>query len=500
MEPLDSVPADYICSVCLGPVADATARVTLGCNHRFHLACLAPHANSNLNGGNPLCPNCRAPDGGIELLRRVMPTAPPSPVAFAQPDDALEPSSGPPTALPTPTVSFVASVGGCADASAPVRGLLCVRVPAVPAVDEKPVDYVILVDRSGSMAADNKLTRTKEALRWVVRDLNPRSRAAIHAFDNVTERLTPLVRGTFEGKARLMAAIESLRASGGTSIDPALSSAAEVLEARAERNPGALVLLLTDGLDFACRGAPYAERVKAAGGMVYVLGVGADHDAPLLVRVSAAGGGSFAYAEKADDIKFGFAAATATAATLVGARAVIETPAGDCITVGLLLTGQTAYFPYTAHGAESSAVLKYWPAPGDERVVEVRFSVPVTGADEPADAETMALVGAHESRVDAAAVLKASARLASAGESAHAVALVRQCAERIRERPAHALSAALLADLAREEVNLSSRRYDRAASLAMAVSHGTQMATGTLGALYSTESQTLSMRRSAAEV
>jgi hypothetical protein len=88
-----SVPVDDACAICLGLLADGTARVTLGCIHRFHMACLAPHANAAAGAS---CPLCRGNDPALALLVRLPPArvrgyggnAP----TFAEPDDAADAS------------------------------------------------------------------------------------------------------------------------------------------------------------------------------------------------------------------------------------------------------------------------------------------------------------------------------------------------------------------------------------------------------------------------
>ncbi len=43
------------CSICLNALASGTPLLTLSCNHKFHLQCLA----SNVKANNNQCPLCR---------------------------------------------------------------------------------------------------------------------------------------------------------------------------------------------------------------------------------------------------------------------------------------------------------------------------------------------------------------------------------------------------------------------------------------------------------
>jgi len=281
------------------------------------------------------------------------------------------------------------------------------------------------------------------------------------------------------------------------SIDPVLEAAASALEGRTERNPASLVLLLTDGQDHGCR-ALACDRLKAEGAIMFGLGVGFDHDANLLTRITAAGGGTFAYAETSDRIQVAVSAAAATAATLVGTGATIELTGAPPIEVGMLLAGQTTYFP--VKGAAGVVKLLYSVRGAAGQAVEAVIDVPVVGEDVPADEETLVLISGHENRVDAATVLKESARLSAAGQGAAAVVLVLECVERLKasRSAAGALTVALLADLTKEKENLTrngGRSYDRGASLSAAASHRTQTATGVGGMLYATPSLMASVER-----
>jgi hypothetical protein len=51
--PSDSTADD--CSICLNALAPGTPLLTLSCNHKFHLQCLA----SNVKAHNNQCPLCR---------------------------------------------------------------------------------------------------------------------------------------------------------------------------------------------------------------------------------------------------------------------------------------------------------------------------------------------------------------------------------------------------------------------------------------------------------
>ena len=525
--PAASIAPEELCCVCLETLIQPNrARATSSCNHHFHFDCFATVAANGFTN----CPYCRDAAAGLAGLQPVPPlqragaqiaalgVARGAPRPRRADFRVLEPLSTVNDALPAsdalaetivPKISWVPGLAGRAETTDVVSGLLRVEVPAFAAV-EKASDCVVCVDVSGSMGTSDvagrpttKMEFAQASLRALVQGLKPDDRVAILAFDHTVVSLTGLTRGTDEGKALLLRAVDSLFVNGGTSIDPVLAAAASVLEGRTERNPASIVLLLTDGQDSGCRAAA-CERLTAEGAITFGLGVGFEHDANLLTRITAAGGGTFAYAETSDRIQVALAAAAATAATLVGTGATFEIPGSPPVEVGMLLAGQTTYFP--VKGTPGVAKLHYSVRGAAAQAVEVAFDVPVVGEDVLADDETLVLISGHENRVDVATVLKESARLSvegrwgSAARAAEAIALVLACIERLKasRSAAGALTVALLADLTKEKENLTrngGRSYDRGASLSAAASHRTQTATGVGGMLYATPSLMASVER-----
>ena len=85
------------CSICLNNLAPGSALLTLACNHKFHLQCLA----SNVQAQNKTCPLCRvAIDPSVSKL--LSGTTQPSTVHVAPPSLINFPH---PTRLPSVNVS-----------------------------------------------------------------------------------------------------------------------------------------------------------------------------------------------------------------------------------------------------------------------------------------------------------------------------------------------------------------------------------------------------------
>lgn len=137
------------------------------------------------------------------------------------------------------------------------------RAPSNPRAPSArvPTDFVILADCSGSMGGD-RMESLKEALRILVgggKDcessaqlFGPRDRVALVRFTHEVEqatRLAPLADADGVHRKAYLEAVKGCAATGGTDILKALIGAKAVLDCREEKNPGAHVLLLSDGQD-----------------------------------------------------------------------------------------------------------------------------------------------------------------------------------------------------------------------------------------------------------
>ncbi len=99
--------------------------------------------------------------------------------------------------------------------------MVIVRVPDQDEVPWSPVDLVCVIDCSESMTGE-KMRLVKRTLRWVVGELKDQDRISLIAFNHNAVKLLGLVRAGPQNEARLLEAIESMQASGGTFIDAGL--------------------------------------------------------------------------------------------------------------------------------------------------------------------------------------------------------------------------------------------------------------------------------------
>lgn len=160
-----------------------------------------------------------------------------------------------------------------------------------------PKDLVFVLDRSGSMSGE-KIEQAKEALRFILENLNPDDRFAVVAFSDYVEAYQTGLEPVSPGAVGSAIAWSSrLDATGGTDIDEALSVAFPLFE---ENDRPRFVIFLTDGEATAGETDPVviAENALAANlfsARVFVFGVGYDVNTVLLDQLAEENRGTTTY-------------------------------------------------------------------------------------------------------------------------------------------------------------------------------------------------------------
>jgi Ca-activated chloride channel family protein len=176
--------------------------------------------------------------------------------------------------------------------------------------DALPKDIVFVIDRSGSMAGE-KIVQARDALRFILGQLNSGDRFSIVSFDDRLEVFSPGLRpADAAARADARRFVDRLHDRGGTDIDAALGRGLEVLGAggrRAEATP--MVVFLTDGMPTAgiVDEALILQRAGEANvevdARLHVFGVGYDVNTHLLDRLAAENGGSVTYVQPDENLE-----------------------------------------------------------------------------------------------------------------------------------------------------------------------------------------------------
>ncbi|MCO6455163.1 MAG: VWA domain-containing protein [Pirellulaceae bacterium] len=158
---------------------------------------------------------------------------------------------------------------------------------------EKPsLAMVLILDKSGSMGG-LKLELAKDASRGAVELLASGDQVGVIAFDGASYWVSPLRDAA--DKLGIGQRINTIQASGGTSIYPALDDALRALEATVARLKH--VILLTDGHSSPGDFENLTRRLAAARVTVSTVAVGEDADQNLLQTIARLGNGRYYYCD-----------------------------------------------------------------------------------------------------------------------------------------------------------------------------------------------------------
>ena len=165
------------------------------------------------------------------------------------------------------------------------------------------MDYVFIVDISGSMRDDGKLTLSRNAAKAFISSLGPDDRYEVMAFNNAPEMLfSQLTNVSEQTQEQASFFLDDQFAKGGTELRPAVTAAYRYKDPDRELN----VVILSDGMTTdrseqrelmgLIKGAPESSRV-------FCVGVGNEVNRPLLRQLANDAGGLAAFISHGDDFE-----------------------------------------------------------------------------------------------------------------------------------------------------------------------------------------------------
>lgn len=164
------------------------------------------------------------------------------------------------------------------------------------------MDYVFVVDISGSMAAQGKLTQSRNTVAAFLDALGPDDRFEVLTFSTVpTLHFNSLTSATDDARNSAREFLDSQRARGGTVLRPALQTAWKYRD-----NDRALnVVLLSDGMTEQREQSELVRLIKEApaGIRVFCVGIGNEVNRPLLKQIAESAGGLAAFVSQDDDFE-----------------------------------------------------------------------------------------------------------------------------------------------------------------------------------------------------
>jgi len=164
----------------------------------------------------------------------------------------------------------------------------------------EPMDYVFVLDVSGSMANDGKLGISRESIEAFLRELSPEDQFEVMTFNNqpamVFSRLQP---ASAENQAKASDFLDRSEARGGTVLRSALATAYKYAGPDRQLN----VVILSDGLTEQQERRTLIELIgqRPRNARVFCVGVGNDVNRPLLEQMAGDAGGLAAFVSAGDD-------------------------------------------------------------------------------------------------------------------------------------------------------------------------------------------------------
>ena len=167
--------------------------------------------------------------------------------------------------------------------------------------DARPVDLVVVLDRSGSMRG-KKISDAKKAAMDLLSRLSPDDRLALVSYANGVRRHSNLLRITPTNRMLLASAIRGMSASGGTNLGAGLQEGIDVLTGSQENGRVGKVILISDGLANQGVTSPAALSHMASvavekGFGISTVGVGNEFNEQLMTAIADRGAGRYYYME-----------------------------------------------------------------------------------------------------------------------------------------------------------------------------------------------------------
>lgn len=169
----------------------------------------------------------------------------------------------------------------------------------------KPLNIVLVIDRSGSMAERGKLEYARQAAQDLVDRLDKNDRIAVIIYDDVAEVLVPSTK--VKDPAYIKQRIASITERGATNLTEGLVLGYNQMREYLDRETINQVIILSDGL--ANRGIIGKEEIQRMvsnwredGVSVTSLGLGTDFNEDLMMGIANSSGGHYHFIESPDQL------------------------------------------------------------------------------------------------------------------------------------------------------------------------------------------------------
>ena len=303
---------------------------------------------------------------------------------------------GKPSAPQPPPPPIVYSGGGILNLSghlvqthvlkgSPGRVSLELMLSAGPGGEGRPagdrgIDFVVVLDRSGSMQGP-KLEYARQSLLSLVAGLTERDRFALFSYSDAVQKHCDLLAVTDLNRRLMQSAVNGIHSSGATNLGDGLRAGIDLIAATGRPGHPGRVILISDGL--ANRGltdpAALGRMAAVAAGKefaVSTVGVGADFNEFLMTQIADQGAGAYYYLDNpaafAETFQKEFLAAKSAAATGIAVSLVL--PPGvrvvDASGYPVTVSGDTAvFYPGSLRSGQTRRIFLTLQVPTNEEAL-----------------------------------------------------------------------------------------------------------------------------------
>ena len=171
--------------------------------------------------------------------------------------------------------------------------------------DLRPLNLALVIDKSGSMADSDKMSRVKESLRTMVDKLRPEDVVSIVVFDTDAQILLPATR--IGNGYEIKRAIDRLEPNGSTNLHAGLMLGYKEAQKNFQKDATNRVILLTDGIANVgvvepTKIAAESSEFNGQGIDLSTIGVGLDLNNDLLRNLAKSGRGLYHFISDYKDI------------------------------------------------------------------------------------------------------------------------------------------------------------------------------------------------------
>ncbi len=172
------------------------------------------------------------------------------------------------------------------------------------AESRRPLDMVVVLDRSGSMAEAGKLSEATKAILGLLSQLSEADRFALVSYSDQVQRHSGLIPMTPPNRAAQEEIVRGIKPNGATNLGAGLQEGIRLLTESVKTGSTSRLVLISDGL--ANRGITdmptlgrMASMASEKGFTVSTIGVGLDFNENLMTALADKGAGNYYFMESA---------------------------------------------------------------------------------------------------------------------------------------------------------------------------------------------------------